>query len=175
MNALLKSLPIVMMMGTTYAQTIPEAYVEVASQTGLPAQVLYAIAKTESSRSGVPHPWPWTANFKGKAAYFASREALFDALKAKLDTGDDYFDIGIMQVNWHYNAVLFDGDLWSATDPVVNLTVGAKHLKSLYKKTGSLESAISLYHTGNLKTPARIKRAWRYRYNVYKHLQQLSK
>jgi len=149
---------------------VPSAYVKIAKQYQINPHVLYAVARAESTRPRYPHPWPWTANINGKGYYFKSRDGLYRALKKQILLGRRNFDVGIMQISWKYNAHLFDGDLWSATDPYTNIAAGALHLNHLLSKHKSYARAIGLYHTGSTNTSTRKARADRYTRRVFAYL-----
>jgi soluble lytic murein transglycosylase-like protein len=122
-------------------------YEEVADYVGVPATVLYAMALTESGlyKEGETIPWPWTLNIEGKARRYDTRQAMFEGLMAALGSGEMMIDVGLMQVNWHWQ---YDrlGSPWTITDPVVNLKVGASILKNHYADTGDWWSAVGRYH-----------------------------
>ncbi len=151
-------------------QPLPAAYLKYAAAAQIPPHLLYAVAVQESNRKGFAHPWPWTANIAGKAYYFNSRIELYQALSRYLQSGKNNFDVGLMQINWRYNAALFGGDLWQATDPYQNLAAGARYLKQLKQTHGTWPLAVAHYHVGNPNTPSRRARAERYRSSVWAHL-----
>ncbi|HFD80627.1 MAG TPA: lytic transglycosylase [Gammaproteobacteria bacterium] len=146
----------------------PAAYREVAGAVGLQPSLLYAVARTESARAHYPHPWPWTANIRGQGYYYPSRQALYQALRRELARGNDRFDVGLMQINWHANAHWF-ASLWEATDPRKNLAAGARHLQTLSRRYG-LDRAIALYHVGSMTTAERRRRGQQYRVRVQRNL-----
>ncbi|RUM93766.1 MAG: lytic transglycosylase [Thiothrix sp.] len=146
--------------------SVPSAYRVAGNKYQIPSMLLYAIACQEATRRGYAHPWPWTANIAGKAYYFDSRTALYGALKKVLDKGHKNFDVGLMEINWGYNAGYFGGDLWAATDPYQNIDAGAQHLKSLKDKHGTFEVAVGIYHAGEPDTLKRRQRATNYRERV---------
>lgn len=121
-----------------------------------PADVLAAIALTESNRNG--RPWPWTINYKGRGYFFESKEEAIAAAKSILDSGSAMFDIGIMQINWHWHSGLL-GSLSKAFDPVHNIAVADHILQQHLRSTGSLNEAIGRYHS---KTPG-LKQAYQKR------------
>lgn len=149
---------------------VPDAYTRYGNQYGVPPKLLYAIAKTESARPGKPHPWPWTANVEGKAFYYERRLDLYKALEKLVEDENFNFDVGVMQISWKWNADLFGGDLWAATDPTTNLEAGARHLSKLRQKTGSFNTAVALYHVGSMNTENRKKRALAYNTRVLRNI-----
>ncbi len=149
---------------------VPAVYVRYGSLHSVPPELLYAVALTEAAKPGEKHPWPWTANIAGKAHYYKDRMGLYKALLKLVEEERYLFDVGIMQINWKWNAHLFDGDLWFATDPYNNVNAGAKHLSDLRMKTGSFNTAVALYHVGSMNTPDRNMRARAYCQKVQDNL-----
>ena len=88
-------------------ETVPAGYASAARAHGLPADILYAVALTESGkvvdRSRTRRPWPWTLNVGGTGYFYASREDAHRALQGFLDQGKRSVDIGLMQVNWRWH------------------------------------------------------------------------
>ena len=141
---------------------IPPAYRQTGVEYGIPPVILYSIALTESGKSfrGQRLPWPWTVNHGGKGLYFPSRRAAYDYLSQVLKGGEKNFDVGLMQINWRWNAGVFDS-LWESLDPYANLRGGASILQSHYVRLGSFEGAVGAYHS-----PGNATRASAYRERV---------
>ena len=136
------------------AADIPPAYRKAVRHTGLPAEIAYAIALTESRRSlgdSRERPWPWTLNIQGKGYFFPTRAAALAKLKASLAAGIRNVDIGLMQINWrvHHKRL---GSPEKALDPYFNLQTGLAILFEEIRATGDLWRAIGQYHS---HTPAR--------------------
>jgi hypothetical protein len=119
-------------------------FASTASITGFPPEILYSIAMNESRRHG--RPWPWTLNVAGKAYYFEDRIGAWRAAENLRRKKFDRFDIGVMQINWHYHGKLFS-NVWEALDPEVNQRVAAVILAHHYFRSGSLARAIGSYHS----------------------------
>lgn len=103
----------------------PPAYQLAAHGTGVPSQVLYALALQESGTSlrGERTPWPWTLNVAGKAYRYADRAAACSALlQAIQDVGAKRVDAGLGQVNLGWNGHHF-AQPCDALDPYRNLKV----------------------------------------------------
>ena len=132
---------------------VPPGYRAVAEAYGIPPALFYAVALTESEAPGIGKPWPWTANVEGEGYYFESRQALYDHLNGLLQQGRTNFDVGPGQINWRWNAGLFDS-LWQATDPYVNLEIAAAMIRGYYRETGSFDAAVGKYHAPNNPTNA---------------------
>jgi soluble lytic murein transglycosylase-like protein len=145
----------VLITGTALAQPVPPAYQQVAREYAVPADILFAIALTESGRKhadGRFLPYPWAMNLSGTAFYFATRAEAEAKLAQWLAAGHAP-DIGLMQVNWRYHQRRL-GDLSQAFDPWLNLRTGANVLRDAYRSTGDWWRAVGRYHSA---TPARAE------------------
>ena len=79
----------------TARANVPPAYEAIAQQFGVPADVLYAIALTESRMQvgrNLTRPWPWTANVEGKPYRFNTRAELTAFLRQQLQ----------LVLKWHW-------------------------------------------------------------------------
>lgn len=92
------------------AQSVPEGYYQVAQAENVPAEALYSLALTESSRKlahGI-RPWPWTINVAGKGYRYASRNEAYQALLGFMRRYPlKRIDVGIAQVNLGWNGHYF--------------------------------------------------------------------
>ena len=152
--------------------SVPVGYQQVADAYDLPAEVLYAVALTESARrvdsTGNVRPWPWTLNVRGRGHFFASRREAEAALKGLLDQGRTSVDIGLMQVNWRYHEQRL-GSPNRALDPFHNLRVAAQILLDCHRSHQDWWEAVGCYHA-----PNRPQRAARYRTRVRAHWQRIT-
>lgn len=150
---------------------VPPGYRAVAHQTGVPAELLYAVALTESGRSvseGVPRrPWPWTLNIAGQGQFFASRTEAWRALEKAFGDGEERIDVGLMQVNWRYHRTLLKSS-WQALEPYANLRAGARILADCYRERREWWASVGCYHS-----PGDRERARRYRERVLAHWRSL--
>lgn len=153
------------------SQDIPPVYRQVASQNGVPANLLYAVALTESG-SRLPYgirPWPWTLNVAGTGYRYATRAQACSALQQFMrTTSHKRIDAGLGQINIGWNGQHFATPC-DALAPYPNLHVTAKLLRQHYKKYRNWSEAAGRYHY-----PAGGRPAQRYREQVLKHLQRLS-
>ncbi len=152
-------------------QQIPPGYYQVAMQERVPAEALYSLALTESSKK-LPHgirPWPWTLNVAGKGYRYATRQQAYQALlKFMRRYPLKRIDVGIAQVNLGWNGQHFRST-WEAFDPYINLHAAARILRACYdKKPGSWIAAAGCYHH-----PAGGKPTRTYQAIVKRHLNQL--
>lgn len=144
------------------SQAIPPGYHQVAALEQVPAEALYSVALTESSKK-LPHgvrPWPWTINVAGTGYRYTTRQEAYQAL---LEFMRSYplkrIDVGIAQVNLGWNGHHFRST-WEAFDPYINLHVAARILRDCYtKKPGSWVAAAGCYHHPAGGQPARTYQA----------------
>ncbi|AUH01891.1 lytic transglycosylase domain-containing protein [Prodigiosinella confusarubida] len=130
-------------------QQIPPVYHAIAAAARVPAESLYSLALTESSRR-LPYgerPWPWTINVAGKGYRFKTREAAWQALLQFIRKYPlKRIDVGIAQVNLGWNGHLF-ASFYDAFDPYTNLRVAANILRTCYDASpGSWIKAAGCYH-----------------------------
>jgi hypothetical protein len=151
------------------ASGIPPAYRHIAAEYRVPAEVLYAVALTESGQSALSgghwRPWPWTLNVNGRGQYFASRYLAWQTLQHSLRQGTTSVDIGLMQVSWRYHRAALVSS-WHALDPHHNLRVAAAILQSCYDKHRDWWASAGCYHAPNNSARAqaytqRVQRHWR--------------
>lgn len=121
-----------------------------AQVTGVPADILRAIALTESKRDGTA--WPWTINHQGQGFWFADSDAAHRAAEAVLSSGGSA-DIGCFQINsrWHSKAF---SSLSAMFDPQENALYAARYLINLRDRFGDWEAAIAAYHSRNAERGA---------------------
>lgn len=121
-------------------------------ENGLPPGILVAIGRVESGRwdplAGRVTPWPWTLNAAGKGQHLETRSAAIDATRTVLDAGTRSIDIGCFQVSLPHHPGAFVS-LAEGFDPMANAAYAAKFLTELKNRSGSWESAIEAYHSGD--------------------------
>jgi Transglycosylase SLT domain len=146
---------------------IPPAYAAVAASHGIPADLFYAVALTESGRAlpsiSVTRPWPWSANFGGRGQYFASRREAQRAIEDYLRSGRRSVDIGLMQISWRYHKDKL-GSVWHALDPHSNLNEAAKILIWCNAQHRDWWLSVGCYHA-----PSNKAHALQYQERVRKH------
>lgn len=134
---------------------------------GIPAQLLAAIAATESGRwndtLGMVLPWPWTINAEGKGYYFNSKNEALLKVRELQAQGMRSIDIGCMQVNLRHHPDAF-ANLEEAFNPRTNIAYAAKFLRGHYDEMRAWDKAVAAYHS---KTPkygnkylARVEKSW---------------
>ncbi len=138
-----------------------EATRKVEAKYNIPPHILSAIALTESGRTNMYYndkakskkiqtPWPWTANINGVGRYFKSKAEALLTFKHLIAQRNHMFDVGCMQINWHYHKEAFKS-IEEALDPYSNVQYAAEFLTSLYERTGSWTKAVERYHSATPK------------------------
>jgi soluble lytic murein transglycosylase-like protein len=142
-----------------------EATRKVEAEYNIPPHILSAIALTESGRTNnynkttkIRTPWPWTANIGGAGRYFKSRTEALLTFKQLIARQNNMFDVGCMQINWHYHKEAFNS-IEEALDPYYNVQYAAEFLTSLYERTGSWTKAVERYHSATPKHYQRYRQA----------------
>ncbi len=131
---------------------VPEVYHTVAGETGVPADVLYAVALAESGKriaTGSLRPYPWTVVTRGAPARYASKHEAVEAVVALLREGVTNIDVGLMQTNLHWHGYRY-ASVEAALDPSRNVRTGAQILIGEYE-SGACERdwwcAVGRYHS----------------------------
>lgn len=119
-----------------------------AQRTGVPFDLLRAIARVESGRQrdGAMAPWPWTINLAGQGAHFATSEAAMNRVQQAMAEGQSMVDIGCFQINLHWHGRSFPS-LEAMFDPSINALYAADYLSQLFSETGSWDGAVAAYHS----------------------------
>ena len=152
------------------SQSVPPGYRQVAHQAHIPAELLYAVALTESGTQLTRdvHPWPWTLNVDGTSYRYATQHDACTALTQFLHTRNPRrIDAGLGQINIGWNGDRFATPC-DVLEPYRNLSITAELLYQHYQKQQNWLNAAGRYHH-----PAGGKPALRYRRQVARHLQQL--
>ncbi|WP_017802574.1 transglycosylase SLT domain-containing protein [Winslowiella toletana] len=154
------------------ASAIPEGYRRIAGQYQVPAEILYAIALTESAtRVGLAvRPWPWTLNVRGKGyRYRRQHDACLALQNFSRHVDPKHIDIGLGQINLGWHAKQFSSPC-AALSPYLNLAVAAELLRQRYdEQPGSWLNAAGRYHH-----PAGGIRMHQYQRVIQHHLQTLN-
>lgn len=149
----------------------PPAYQLATHGTGVPSEVLYAIALQESAAliRGVLIPWPWTLNVAGQPHRFAHRETACDALLLAIHAfGAKAVDAGLGQINMGWNSEHFYHPC-EALDPYRNLAVVTALLQQHKTSDTTWIDAAGRYHR-----PAGGPKADRYRKSFANHLTRIT-
>ena len=132
-----------------WASTCETLAREAEVKHGIPPGLLIAIARAESGRpdgAGPVEAWPWTSNIRGAGRYYETRIEALEHLTRTLDSGEESFDIGCMQINWYWHGDHFES-LDALFEPARNVAYAAQFLSELRVEAGSWEAAVRLYHS----------------------------
>lgn len=130
------------------AKSCDQAAENAARETGVPANILRAIARVEAGRTlhGGFAAWPWAVNQAGKGHFFETAEAAIDHVNRAMALGQSNIDIGCFQVNLHWHGAAFP-NLRAMFEPDKNALYAAHFLRRLYRETGTWEAAVGAYHS----------------------------
>lgn len=128
------------------------AAAQAAQEVGVPADVLLAIALTETGRrqGDRMRPWPWAANTDGRGHWFDSRDDALAFLRETLANGRRSIDLGCFQINLRWHGQHF-ATPEALLDPITGARYAARHLSDLHAELGSWEAAAGAYHS---RTPS---------------------
>ncbi len=130
------------------ANPCDEAAREASRSSGVPLDVLQAVARTESGRTrgGAFAPWPWTVNVAGAGSWYDTRAEAAAAIARARAAGTRNVDIGCFQINFHWHGARFSGPD-QMLDPSVNADYAAAFLARLRAELGTWEDAVGAFHS----------------------------
>ena len=132
-----------------------EAAAHAAAKTGVPYDVLIAIATVETGRNN--QPWPWTVNFAGEGHWYDSATDAALSVQQALSTGATNIDIGCFQLNYRWHAKAFTS-VEDMLDPARNAIYAAEFLSRHYASTGDWAlAALRPIIPALRNTPGRIR------------------
>lgn len=133
-----------------------------AGETGVPLDVLLAIALTETGRQhdGQLRPWPWSANTEGRGHWFANRSEAEAFLHQTLARGQNSIDLGCFQINVRWHGAQF-ATPEAILEPITAARYAARHLANLYDEFGSWEEAAGAYHSRTPRYNTRYRARFR--------------
>ena len=121
-----------------------------AAETGVPENVLKAIALAESGTTVSGHfvAWPWTINVEGRGARFRSKGEALEFFEAQRASGRVNIDLGCFQINHHWHGEKF-ASAAAILDPESGARYAAHFLSKLYREFGNWTDAVGAYHSRN--------------------------
>ncbi|SEM46982.1 Transglycosylase SLT domain-containing protein [Gemmobacter aquatilis] len=116
--------------------------------TGVPVEVLRALTRTETGRSGPIglEPWPWAVNQGGSGYWFDTAAEAESFVAMKVAAGIGNIDIGCFQLNYRWHGAAFSS-LTAMFDPEINAHYAAGFLAEKYRETGDWVTAAGAYHS----------------------------
>ncbi len=141
------------------AGTCDDVARQAAQESGVPFDVLRAIALTETGRGrdGEATAWPWTVNMEGVGRWFDTRAEALAYARDHRDRGARSFDLGCFQINHRWHGENF-ASLDAMIDPLANARYAARFLADLHAESGDWSIAAGAYHS-RTETFARRYRA----------------
>ncbi|MDM7931817.1 transglycosylase SLT domain-containing protein [Tabrizicola sp.] len=128
------------------------AATEAAKRSGVPQDVLLAVALVETGRHG--RPWPWTINLGGEGHWLESARAAENLVADAIDAGLTNIDLGCFQLNYRWHAEAFTS-IADMLDPDRNAAYAADYLAQHHADTGDWSAAAAAYHSA---TPEHAER-----------------
>jgi hypothetical protein len=125
---------------------------DAAKRSGVPYDVLLAVAVVETGRNG--RPWPWTVNIGGQGHWLDSAQVAENLVAGALDKGLTNIDIGCFQLNYRWHARAF-ASILDTLDPDRNAAYAADYLAQRHAETGDWAAAAAAYHSA---TPEHAER-----------------
>lgn len=122
-----------------------KAAAQASAETGVPYEVLVAIATVETGRDD--QPWPWTVNYGGEGHWYDSAIDAAKGVDRALRDGATNIDLGCFQLNYRWHASAFVS-IEEMLDPARNASYAAEFLSQHYAKTGDWALAAAAYHSG---------------------------
>ena len=156
---------------TVALENVPVAYLIIAKSHQVPADILYAIALTESGTRyrGDAIPWPWALNIDGQSVFCESQQdAVYRVSQAIWH--EQSVDIGLMQVNWRWHRQRFS-TIDESLVPIKNLSAGAAILYEQFEHTNDWWEAVGRYHDPG-QDAVSLDSAQRYRERVKQNWQE---
>lgn len=123
-----------------------------AAETGVPPDILAAVALTETGRrqDGTVRPWAWSVNSEGQGTWFDDPAQALAHARDRLAQGRTNLDIGCFQINYHWHGDAF-ASVVEMFDPLANARYAARFLRDLHAETGDWRLAAGAFHSRNSK------------------------
>ncbi|MCH1929698.1 hypothetical protein L9G16_05840 [Shewanella sp. A25] len=151
-----------------FAQRIPDDFLQIGQDCGVPPAVLYAIALTETGiaiQSSKTAAWAHSINWQGKGYRFKTRDETYRFAQKLISEGNTLFDIGVMQVNWRWHNERVSS-LWDLTDSQTNIKIACDLVTEGYQTKRNWLWAAGYYHAPyNTANARKYMRKYRSRLN----------
>ncbi|MRX50858.1 hypothetical protein GI374_10445 [Paracoccus sp. S-4012] len=132
------------------------ATAQVAAETGVPHDILAAVALTETGRrrGGAVRPWAWSVNAAGQGSWFDDPQSALALAEERIRQGRPNVDLGCFQINYRWHGEHFSS-LGAMLDPLTNARYAARFLSDLHAETGDWRAAAGAFHS---RSPAMARR-----------------
>ncbi|UFS64095.1 MULTISPECIES: lysozyme family protein [Paracoccus] len=129
---------------------------QAAAEIGVPADILGALALTETGRrlDGIVRPWAWSANAEGEGTWFDDPASAVAFAEDRVTRGRTNIDIGCFQLNYRWHGAHFPS-VARMFDPLENARYAARFLRQLHDEMGDWRVAAGAFHS---RTPAHAQR-----------------
>ncbi|MBD3765433.1 MAG: lytic transglycosylase domain-containing protein [Rhodobacterales bacterium] len=142
---------------------------QAATATGVPLDLLRAIARVETGRGAGAdrQPWPWALNLGGDGRWLPSLAEAQALAEAEIAGGRRNLDLGCFQLNYRWHGEAFPS-IAAMLEPQGNALHAARFLLDLHARLGDWAAAAGAYHSSD------PDRAAAYRARVESELAALS-
>lgn len=124
---------------------------QAAAATGVPLDLLRAIARVETGRGGAGadrQPWPWALNLGGDGRWLPSQAAAQALAEAAIAGGRRNLDLGCFQLNYRWHGDAFPS-VAAMLEPQDNALHAARFLADLRARLGNWAAAAGAYHSSD--------------------------
>ncbi|MDO5632463.1 MAG: hypothetical protein Q4G22_11585 [Paracoccus sp. (in: a-proteobacteria)] len=138
------------------AAVCEHAAMQVAAESGVPADILAGLTLTETGRrrNGVVRPWAWSANADGAGSWFDDPASALAYVEDRIAMGRPSVDVGCFQLNYRWHGENFPS-VAAMLDPMTNARYAARFVRQLYQETGDWRAAAGAFHS---RTPVHANR-----------------
>ncbi|MDO5657125.1 MAG: hypothetical protein Q4G36_02225 [Paracoccus sp. (in: a-proteobacteria)] len=152
---ILTLLPLPVLAGAP-AEMCERAALQVASETGVPADILATLTLTETGRrrGATVRPWAWSVNAEGRGVWFDDRPSAVAFAEERVRQGRLNVDIGCFQLNYRWHGQHFSSPA-AMFDPLENTRYAARFVTELYREFGDWRRAAGAFHS---RTPQHANR-----------------
>ncbi|MDS9467225.1 hypothetical protein RGQ15_06515 [Paracoccus sp. MBLB3053] len=130
------------------AEVCEWAATRAAEETGVPGDILGALALTETGRriDGIVRPWAWSVNAEGKGTWFDDSQSAVAYAQDLVDQGRRNLDIGCFQLNYRWHSSGFSS-VAQMFDPLENARYAARFVAQLHDEKGDWRAAAGAFHS----------------------------
>lgn len=138
------------------AQMCERAAMQVATETGVPVDILASLTLTETGRrrNGLVRPWAWSVNAEGRGIWFDDPQSAIAFAEERIAQGRLNVDIGCFQLNYRWHGQHFASPA-AMFDPLENTRYAARFVSQLHAEFGDWRRAAGAFHS---RTPQHANR-----------------
>lgn len=130
------------------AESCEYAAMTVASEAGIPPEIMGALTLTETGRrlGDAVRPWAWSVNAEGSGSWFNDPASALAFAEERVAMGRPNVDIGCFQINYRWHGENFPS-VAAMFDPMTNARYAARFVRDLYQETGDWRAAAGAFHS----------------------------